>query len=97
MLKNWTKREATAAEAAISMELFFIINRKDCTLNKKRNLRKYSVVFVLKHFLKKKNYLTDHVTRFPYSAVSCHRVIEGLTVLEYFLNCCWRFFFFFLA
>ena len=35
------------------MKLFYIINRKDCTLikiNKKRNLGKYSVVF-LKHFL----------------------------------------------
>ena len=35
------------------MKLFSIINRKDCTFNSKRNLKKYSLVF-LKHFPKKK-------------------------------------------
>ena len=47
---------AGPAEAAISMKLFSIIIRMDCTFKqKKRNLRKYSLDFFL--IFKKKSYL----------------------------------------
>ena len=45
--KNWTDRVGYCmSKAAIWMKVFSIINRKDCILNKKRNLRKYLVVFL---------------------------------------------------
>ena len=53
LVKNSCLKILWPAEASIWMKLFSIIKRKDVLSNKKRNLRKYSVVF-LKYFPKKK-------------------------------------------
>ena len=56
MLKNWSDRVGCCMASGgshFNEIVFIIINRKDYISNKKRNLRKYSVVF-LKHFPKQK-------------------------------------------